>query len=262
MPDNPYGEEVVINIVVGIIVFSVVTGLLVFIILFYQKKRFQHMQQMAEKNKEYSEQLLQSQIEIQEQTFNTISNEIHDNVGQILSLAKVQLNIMDQRESLDRAMLAEAKESVSKAMTDLRDIAKSLSSDRIRKTDLCEITEQELQRINRSGIMTTTFKRDGRVINLAEQKKLIIFRMIQECLQNIIKHSNASSIEIYFHYENERLKITISDNGKGFDISRIDQNSGLGLKNLFTRAKLIDGTAEIYSNPGTGTSVTIISPYE
>jgi two-component system NarL family sensor kinase len=262
MPGKPYGEEVLINIIVGIMVFTVVIGLLVFIILFYQKKRFQHMQQMAEKNKEFSEQLLQSQIEMQEQTFNTISNEIHDNVGQILSLAKVQLNILDQGVSLDREMLADAKESVSKAMTDLRDIAKSLNSDRIRQTDLYEIATQELQRLNNSGIMTTHVKLEGDKVPLQQQKKLIIFRMIQECLQNILKHSKASEIGISFYYETKSLKIMIEDNGKGFDKSIIEQNGGLGLKNLFNRSILLGGNAEIISKPGEGTIITIISPYE
>ena len=81
---------------------------------------------------DFNQQLLQSQLEMQEQTFNIISTEIHDNVGQILSLAKVQLNIIDQGEMLDRSLLADAKESVSKAMIDLRDIAKSLNSERIK----------------------------------------------------------------------------------------------------------------------------------
>ena len=93
---------------------------------------------------------------MQEQTFNTISSEIHDNVGQILSLAKVQLNIIDQSETLDKSLLADAKDSLSKAMTDLRDIAKSLNSERIQSSSLPEITEHELTRISRARLMLTS----------------------------------------------------------------------------------------------------------
>jgi signal transduction histidine kinase len=262
MPGKTYGEEVVILIIIGIIVFVVVIGLMVFIILFYQKKRFQHQQQMSDKEKEYSQQLLQSQLEMQEQTFNTISNEIHDNVGQILSLAKVQLNIIDQSETLDRSLLADAKESVGKAMTDLRDIAKSLNSERIRQYDLSEITEHELQRINRAGLMTVNFKNEGAVKPQQEQKKLILFRMIQESLHNIIKHSKASSVEVCFYYEKEQLKISIADNGKGFDQSQVSRKDGLGLHNILNRAALIGGHATIDSAPSKGTLITITSPYE
>src|SRR6185312_17156893 len=100
-----------------------------------------------------------------------------------------------------RALLADAKESVGKAMTDLRDIAKSLNSERIKLSSLHEIVNYELQRISRLGLMTTSLKTNGETRNLHEQKKLIIFRIIQESLQNIIKHSKARNIDVCFNYE-------------------------------------------------------------
>jgi signal transduction histidine kinase len=262
MPTESYTEEVVMLAIVGIIVFLVVISLMVFIILFYQKKRFQHRQQMKDKEKEFSEQLLRTQLEIQEHTFNTISTEIHDNVGQTLSLAKVQLNIIDQSNVLNKTLLTDARESVSKAMTDLRDIAKSLNSERIGLSDLYEITEHELQRISRAGLMTTTIKSQGDKKYIQEQKKLIIFRMIQEALQNIIKHSGATETEVCFIYEPKQLKITVTDNGDGFDTGILQHKDGLGLHNIFSRAALIDGNASVSSTPGKGTVINITSPYE
>ncbi len=209
----------------------------------------------------YEQALLQSQLEMQEQTFNTISTEIHDNVGQVLSLAKVQLNIIDQSDTLDKELLADAKESVSKAMTDLRDIARSLNSDRIQQSGLYEITEHELQRISRAGLMATSIKSTGDIQLIAEQKKLIIFRMIQETLQNILKHSKATGIEVHFKYEPDHLKISIADNGVGFDKDIMSNRDGLGLQNIFNRAELIGGHAGIESAPGAGTIITITSSY-
>lgn len=209
----------------------------------------------------FQETLLQSQLEIQEQTFNTISREIHDNVGQILSLAKVQLNIVEQSDSIDKNLLTDAKESVSKAMTDLRDIAKSLNSERIQISSLPEITEHELQRINRSGIMLTSFTIEGQEQAIAEQKKLIIFRIIQEAFQNILKHSGAQNIGVIFHYQSDELKIDITDDGKGFNKDLLTRKDGLGLHNIVNRAKLIGGEAHINSSIDKGTHITIISPY-
>ncbi|MFX7870642.1 histidine kinase dimerization/phosphoacceptor domain-containing protein, partial [Acinetobacter baumannii] len=80
---------------------------------------------------EFEKQTLQSQLEIQEQTFNIISQEIHDNVGQILSLAKVQMNILEEQLVNPPAILKDTKENISRAMNDLRDIAKGLSTERI-----------------------------------------------------------------------------------------------------------------------------------
>ena len=198
MQGKTYSEEVFIMILVGVIVFFVLTGLMVLIILYYQRKRFQHRQDLAVKEKEYAEQLLQSKLEIQEQTFDSISSEIHDNVGQVLSLAKVQLNILAQGSTLNISLLNDAKESIGKALIDLRDIAKSLNSNRVQHLGLFEITQNELLRIQRSGAMNTLCERKGEEVDISSQKKLIIFRIIQEALQNIIKHSKANELNAVF----------------------------------------------------------------
>lgn len=252
-----------ITIVVGVAISLAIVAIgIISLFLNYRNKRLQAIQEQEKMQAAFNQQLLQSQLEMQEQTFNIISTEIHDNVGQVLSLAKVQLNIIDQGETLDRSLLADAKESVSKALTDLRDIAKSLNSERIKLSSLQEITGLELQRISRLGLMTTSLKTDGETRNLQEQKKLIIFRIIQESLQNIIKHSRAENIEICFHYDKDNLKIEVVDNGTGFDKTLLETKEGIGLQNIISRALLIGGEANINSIPGEGTVITIISPYE
>ena len=252
-----------ITIVVGVAILLAIVAIgIISLFLNYRNKRLQAIQETEKMQAAFNQQLLQSQLEIQEHTSNMISAEIHDNVGQILSLAKVQLNLIDQGETLDRTLLADAKESVSKAMTDLRDIAKSLNSERIKLSSLQEITELELQRVNRLGLMITSLKTNGETKNLQEQKKLIIFRIIQESLQNIIKHSKAKKIEICFHYEKDILRIEVADNGTGFDKTLLEKKEGLGLQNIISRALVIGGEANINSVPGQGTVITIISPYE
>jgi signal transduction histidine kinase len=259
---SPQNYQLVAGIVITISVL-LLAGFFIFTLVIYsnrRKKKFIEEKQLMQAL--FTQQLLQSQLEMQEQTFNTISSEIHDNVGQILSLAKVQLNIIDQSETLDRALLTNAKESVGKALADLRDIAKSLNSERIKLSSLHEIVEYELQRIGQLKVMTTSLKTNGETRNLQEQKKLIIFRIIQESLQNIIKHSGAKNIEVCFNYENDTLKIEVTDNGIGFDKTMIEKGNGLGLQNIISRAALIGGVADINSSPGKGTVITIISPYE
>ena len=210
----------------------------------------------------HKSELLQSQLEMQEQTFNTISQEIHDNVGQVLSLAKVQLNIMHQHKTFDETLLNDVKESVGKAMTDLRDIAKSLNSERIRLSSLTEITSIELQRISRSGLMQTSIQTEGTEQSLTEQKKLIIFRIIQEALHNILKHSRATNIKVSFSYDPTQLEIKICDNGTGFDKELLSKKDGLGLKNMINRAALIGGNANIESIINNGTFITLTCPYD
>lgn len=254
--------KVVTGVVVAIVILLLAGFFITILVTYSNKRKKKFIQEKESLEVAFHEQLLQSQLEMQEHTFNTISREIHDNVGQVLSLAKVQLNIIDQCEHLDKALLADAKESLGKAMTDLRDIARSLNSDRIQLASLVEITDHELKRINHSGIMLTSLVIEGHVQNIQKQKKLIVFRIIQEVLQNIIKHSKAKNINVMFNYKTNILQIDIVDDGTGFNTDLLAEKEGLGLRNIINRAELIGGEARINSIINRGTTITIISPYE
>ncbi|HYF32535.1 MAG TPA: ATP-binding protein [Chitinophagaceae bacterium] len=256
-------EEVVIVFVAGIAVFLVLSGIVIYILFFYQRKRFQHQRQLIELQKQFNETLLTSQIEIQEHDFNVISREIHDNVGQILSLAKIQLNIISQSENIDRNMINDVKENIAKAMADLRDIAKGLNSERVQISNLYETIHQEVDRISRGGFIKGTTSLLGDEKELQQQKKLILFRIVQESLQNILKHSEATEFCIKVHYGDNAVEINITDNGKGFNLKGASiETSGMGLSNIQNRSLLIGGTAAIETALGAGTTVSINIPYD
>jgi len=241
----------------------ILLGFLMFVLLVQRKKSNRYIKERERLKVEFYEQLIKSQMEIQEQSFNTISMEIHDNVGQTLSLLNVQLNIIDQSNKLDRNLIDEARESARKAMTDLRDIAKSLSTERIRSASLAQITAHELNRLNQTGIMSAVFEQKGNEQFVGDEKKLILFRIIQECFQNIIKHSRAANVSVSFNYGDKALEIIIADDGQGFDLSSVlsDQQKGLGLQNIIKRAEVINGKATVISTPKLGTTTIIETPY-
>ena len=137
-------HEQKINIIAVSVIFITLTSLLIFVLLFYQRKRFAHKTKLAAMGKQYTEELLRVKLKTQEQTLQYISREIHDNVDQVLSLAKVQLNIMEQGNTLNIQLLSDLKDSISTAMLDLRDIAKSLNTDRIKLSSISEMTNHEL----------------------------------------------------------------------------------------------------------------------
>jgi signal transduction histidine kinase len=253
-------QEVLTVIVVGVTVFFALVGTIVITMLYYQKKKFQHIDEKRTMAENYQKQLLQSRLEMQEETFSNISREIHDNVGQLLSLAKVQLNIAQLHDKTDMALLDDIKANVGQAMTDLRDIAKSLNSERLQQIPLSQAVEQELQRIGRNGVILCTSNIKGNENPLPEQHKIIVFRIIQECLQNILKHSGADQICIDFDFSNDALQISIRDNGIGFEVQKASQ-VGLGINNITHRASLIGGKAEIESAVGKGTTITLTIPY-
>jgi two-component system NarL family sensor kinase len=227
----------------------------------YQKRHLKFQFEKEQLQSEYKQALLKSQLEIQEQTFNHISQEIHDNVGQILSVAKLQANIL--KETGDMGLVDDVKENISKALTDLRDIAKSLSSERMRNISILEAVTFEADRINKSGVIHIIISCEGEKWKLDEQKNLILFRIIQECLQNIIKHAQATEVNLLFNYVLDKLDVIVKDNGMGFDVKKMmSKNSGLGLQNINSRISLIGGELSIESTLDVGSIVTIQIPHE
>jgi two-component system, NarL family, sensor kinase len=254
---------IIIGISAGISMFLFLSAIILLFVFEYRKRQRRHKEELLLTTVRFESQLLQSQLEIQEQTLNNISEEIHDNVGQILSLAKVQINIMNQSDQLSKNMLNEVKENIGKAMNDLRDIAKGLSTNRIKSMNIRDAITNEAERINRSGAIKVSISAQGEEKKMDEQKKLILFRIIQESLQNCIKHAEASEISVCFLFLPDTLQLAIKDNGKGFDLQKaLKNNTGLGLMNLTTRVSLTGGTSSIESVLNEGTIISINIPYE
>jgi two-component system, NarL family, sensor kinase len=255
-------DQVVFTIIAVIIVLLFLGILFLVMLFYYNNKKGQMSKEKQLMRATFDKQLLESKLEIQEQTFGMISQEIHDNVGQILSLAKVQLGIMEQKQTVDGELLGNVKENISLAMTELRDIAKSLSSERLQQLSLGESIGQEIRRINRSGFIKVSSDVHGAEKNIPDQHKLIAFRIVQEGLQNIMKHASASEVNLSIRYMDDRVFITIFDNGIGFNPeTELKKREGLGLQNILRRAELVGGKADVISKPGEGTTLQIQIAY-
>lgn len=254
-------QQLYIAIIAATIVVLLVGGFIILFMFAYQKRHNRHLKEIVEMKTAFEKNLLQSQLEIQEQTFHTISQEIHDNVGQTLSLAKVQASIIDQSETTDKALLAEVRQNIGKAMNDLRDLAKSLNSDHVQIVPLKDLISAELTRMERSKIVNTNILEEGIVQPIASQKKLILFRVVQESLQNILKHAGASTVTVSVYHFTDNMEIKIADNGRGFEPDKVTKADGLGLQNITNRAALIGGKAFIESRLNEGTTITLNIPY-
>lgn len=196
--------------------------------------------------------------EIQQFTLNNISQELHDNVGQILSLTKMQLNRLVETDNNDMDIIKEASQNVSKVMTELRNLAKGMSGERISLIGLYASVLEEVERINKSGIIQVKLSYTGIKREPDSRKQLVVFRVIQESFQNIIKHAEADLVDVIFSYEPNQIQISIKDNGKGFDFNATQlSQAGLGLMNIFNRIKMIGGDVDLASSPGNGTKITI-----
>jgi signal transduction histidine kinase len=206
---------------------------------------------------QYEQTILQSQLEIQEQTFKNISQEIHDNIGQVLSLAKLNLNTIPNPENAEKIALTE--ELLGKAIADLRDLSKSLNTEKITDIGICEAIKQELAVIEKaSAHIKTTFFCEEEIL-LSNERTIITFRMMQEILNNIIKHAKATAVTINMaKSSNGIITIHIADNGIGFNPEKLKSTqTGIGLKSIQQRCRLINAECKIQSAPGSGTQVQI-----
>ena len=203
--------------------------------------------------------LLQTQIEIQEQTLKTISQEIHDNVGQVLSLAKLNLGTFETMESeANQVKINDTKQLVSKAINDLRDLSRSLHGDKIAELGLQDSVANELKILQNTGQYQTALYITGDNYKLEEQKEMVLFRIVQESLNNAIKHAKAKNININIAYQPELFSLIISDDGSGFDPGALQSaETGIGLKSMQNRAALIGAAFTLNSQNGNGTTITI-----
>jgi two-component system, NarL family, sensor kinase len=255
--------EIIKIIIAGAITFVPLIVLVIAFLIIYRKRQREYAMEKEQLKLSYERELLKTRLEIQEQTFRNISQEIHDNIGQVLSLAKLNISTMDvSRTAVLEQKISDSKKLISQAIYDLRNLSHGLSTDYIADQGLTRAIGHELEMIKKSGGFETVFLTDGSSYSLDKQKELIIYRIIQETLNNIIKHSVAQKIIIYLLYRPDEFTINISDNGKGFDLTPLNNNasSGLGIKNMHSRAQMIGAGFQISSTLGKGTDVNISVP--
>jgi len=207
---------------------------------------------------EFNRQLLQSQIETQEETFSVLSKELHDNVGQLLNSSKLFIGIAKRKPSAPVDILNMATESLSKAIHEIRSLSKVLDKEWLQQFNFIENLQTEINRLNVTDELIVRFTPVTRLL-LDNDEQIILFRIVQESLQNAIKHARAQNIDVILCQENTDLIVTVSDDGAGFEEGVIP-NNGVGFINMRHRAGLLGGTIAWQSIHGKGTSVKIQIP--
>lgn len=247
-----------------IIAFLLLGIFILLLAILYSKRQQKNKREKIKMQSQFQQELLRTQLEIQEQTLKTISQEIHDNIGQVLSLAKLNLNTIDITEQDElKEKIKDSKLLVSKAIQDLRDLSKSMNTDNIEAIGLIRAIEYEMEMIRKAGF-SGELNIEGKTVRLDPQKELILFRIVQEVLNNIIKHAEADGIIVTVVYEEKEIKLNVKDNGKGFDLAPLNESSdsgyGLGIRNMHNRAKLIGADFKINSSSGNGTEICLTVP--
>ena len=248
-------DQVILIIIASVFLLIVAVGIILLVFI-YQKKQIHYVREKEQLKTDFEKQILESKLEIQEQTFRNISQEIHDNIGQVLSLVKLTVNTMQAAEPLVlRQKIESCRELVTKAIKDLRNLSRSLNTDYVGEMGLLRSVEYELEMLQHASAIKVELRIEGEPYRLEHKKELIIFRIFQELLQNIIKHANATAILVDFVFDSRFFYLQVADNGTGFQVRQPDNNdgrsqpSGLGLRNIDHRARLITAEFTLESNP-------------
>jgi signal transduction histidine kinase len=234
-----------------------ITLFIVMLVMAYLKRDLKHLKEKETMEADFEKQLLRSQLETQEETLNQLSTEIHDNVGQLLNSTKLLIGVTQRSLSESPDTLRMADETLGKAIQELRSLSKSLNREWLQQFNFIENLEGEINRVNAAkSLEIQLFRPAG--ISLKAEAQIILFRIVQEILQNSMKHAQAKNIEINIKENDEMLSIHITDDGIGFD--EANALKSVGILNIKHRTHLLGGTVFWESSPGHGTSVNIQLP--
>jgi signal transduction histidine kinase len=232
----------------GIFLMFIMSGFIVAIVIIHRQRQVKNRHRVELMKADYEKTILNVEKEIREETLQYVSQELHDNIGQMLSLTKLVLN------NPDPSAVLEGKKLINQIIKEVRSLSKSINRDYIKDLKFEDFLKEELDKIERSGFCKTELTQtDSMVDILDENKKLILIRMVQECLNNAMKHASPTKIGVHINHHGPNLELTITDDGVGFDMD--NHSKGLGLINLQSRINAIDGTIKVLSEPQKGTEI-------
>lgn len=253
------------TIIVSLILFSIIfiafISAIVIFVRQYRIKKKAHLLEIHDIDEVHKKELLETEMEIQTQTMKYIGREIHDNIGQKLTLASLytqQLAFENKAPQIHKN-IETIGEIINQSLTELRQLSKSLTDDTIEHFTIAELIENECDRIQSLKKCNVHFNHDLKKDLISYKLKSILFRITQEFLQNSIKHAQCKNIHVSLNQNQEIIVLILKDDGKGFEFDKVT-SKGIGLKNMQKRTELIGGKFTLESPLQVGTTVTIEIP--
>ncbi len=227
----------------------------------YKLKRKQYDAIVEVQSQEHQKQLLSNQIEVQQQTMNSIGQEIHDNIGQKMTLASLytQQIIFENKYPQSNESLKNITTIINQSINDLRKLSKSLTDNSIENENIIKLINDECEKVNKLNIYDMKFTHTNNDVLLTYIQKNVLLRVTQEFIQNSIKHSKCKKIKVNFNVDKKSIYLSLEDDGIGFVLDQI-LNKGIGLSNMKKRTEILGGNFILKSEPNLGTSLQVILP--
>ena len=216
-PVSTAAERYLLVYMVAVLV--IVTTLVIVFFVLFQKRKNKLLIEKIQQQDAFEEEFAKSQIEIQEETLKHLGQELHDNIGQLLSIANMQLSLLtvDVSEKL-KERFTDAKNIVKQSLSEVRSLSKTLNTDVILNLGFQESVSTEIERLNKMKLIKAELIRHGDSDVCKNNKDaIILFRILQEFISNTVKYSKATQLKITLSYSQNHLSILAVDNGVVFD---------------------------------------------
>ncbi|WP_336128860.1 sensor histidine kinase [Mesoflavibacter sp. CH_XMU1422-2] len=246
-----------------IFVLIAITSLVILFFIVFQKRKNKLLIDKIKQKQAFEKELSNAQTEIQEQTLKNIGWELHDNVGQLLAAASMQLNILKTKLDNDDVLnsFKDASDTVKESLKEVRMLSRSLNNEVILNIGFEKSISNELDRLKKMKFASAELNVKGDIVEFENKKhEIIIFRILQEFFSNTVKYSEAKNLSVILDYQENHLKIIAKDDGVGFDMTTV--NKGAGLLNMQSRAELINMEYQLISQPGDGVTLELLYPYK
>lgn len=232
-------------------------------IIFYQRRQMRQQSLMLRMREDHQKNLLNATFQTQEGERRRIAQDLHDEIGALLSTAKLGLDQLGRQvtEEHSKEMTLRTKGLLDEIISNVRKISKDLLPATLEDFGLVDAISELVKKIHYTGGIQIDFEHNDAERRFDPDRELTLFRIVQELINNSIKHSGGDSIELSLYFEPRQLTLVLQDNGKGFNyektISNPHKRTGLGLKNIENRLGLHDASLRYVSTPGQGVRVEI-----
>lgn len=262
MSANPETTQVYLLVGVAVIAMLLMGGAIILFVLYYQKRMTEEKLQRQQMELQFQKKMIEAALESQENERRRVAADLHDSIGAMLSTIRLSLITHVKRNSQDVESIAESKRMLDDTIDSVRRISRDLMPSTLEKFGLSLAVKEMCDRFQSTSSLPITFEEIGKTPHLSKTRELMIFRIIQELLNNALKHSGASLLKVILK-NSGHLEVIVEDDGSGFDLNEQQmEGQGLGLFNIENRARLAGGVVIFNSEVGKGSKTIISIPYE
>lgn len=226
----------------------------------YKRKKREHIYAIQNQQEAHHKELLAMQLEMQQKTMQEIGREIHDNIGQKLTLASLYIQnlLYENKKKDEQDSIQNISSIINDSLSDLRQLSKTLTDDAIATKSLISLLQSECQKVNKLKKCWFTYDSEVQTSEVTYHAKSMLLRIAQEFIQNSLKHADCNAIKLNLSKNETFITMELSDDGHGFEIGKT-KSLGIGLQNIKKRTEIIGGQFEIDSS-SLGTQLTIKLP--